>query len=387
MTEFHNQEDLTRRHEEKEKAVDMTELFYDLVFVYAISQISHSILYTEHGDIPLYNFTKFFLMTFVFYTIWSYQTSYTNRFGMIRVKDIFFLLFNMFIAIFLAISLKSNMVSVFDAINVCVAILFASTSLQFFLTLRDKILAHDRFASIVFGSSMLVSALLALLAIFIPAPWMYVAFILSIIIACTAPIPFKKKIQLSGVNVPHMAERYSLLIIIMFGEAIIGLTEIFKINEFHFSYIMLFLILTSLFGSYWLKSNRLIHKENYVSGLTLTIAHFMMIVGIGLINASLVLNAKEPVEDTFNIQLMYAALAFFYSGMLMTLQYAHEKFTGDRQLRFIIPVILIIGFAIAYLTRHFAYTLTTVCFVTTVTIFLIYLYYYYKTHPDMTKED
>ncbi|TDM00672.1 low temperature requirement protein A [Macrococcus carouselicus] len=387
MNESYHPEDLTNRHEEKEKAVDTTELFYDLVFVYAISQISHTILSTEHGNIPLINFAKYLMMTLVFYTVWSYQTSYTNRFGLIRTKDLFFLLFNMFIAIFLAISLKADIESVFDPINICIAILFTSTSLQFFLTLRDKILPHDRFASIVFGSSLLVSALLASLAIFISAPWMYVAFVLAILSANLMPMPFNQKLQLSGINVPHMSERYSLLIIIMFGEAIIGLTEIFKIKEFHFTYILLFLILISLFGTYWLKTNRLIQKENYASGLSMIIAHFLMILGIGLLNASLVLNAKEPVEDTFNIQLMYAALASFYSGMMLTLQYAHEKFTSARQLRILIPVILIIGFMIAYLTRNYAYTLTIICVITTVTIFLIYLYLYKYKHPDIAEED
>ncbi|ULG71618.1 low temperature requirement protein A [Macrococcus brunensis] len=385
--EEHLFEDLTDRHKQDKKAVDMTELFYDLVFVYAISQISHTILYTEHGDIPLLNFIKYFMMTLVFYTVWSYQTTYTNRFGLIRVKDLFFLLFNMFIAIFLAISLKGDINSVFDPINICIAILFISTSLQFFLALKDKILPYDRFAAKLFGRIMLISACLAIAAIFVTGPLMYVLFVAAILSASLMPMPFRKRIQLSGVNVPHMAERYSLLIIIMFGEAIIGLTEIFDIKHLHFSYPILFITLISLFGAYWLKSNRLIQKENYSSGLTMTIAHFLMIIGLGMINASLVLNAKEPVEDSFEIQLMHAAFAFFYAGMLLTLQYSHEKFTNDRTLRIVIPIILIISFIIAYITRHMAYTLTITGAVTTTIIFFVYLYIYKKKHPDIQKED
>lgn len=385
--EEHLFEDLTDRHEQDKKAVDMSELFYDLVFVYAISQISHTILYTEHGDIPLLNFIKYFMMTLVFYTVWSYQTTYTNRFGLIRAKDLFFLLFNMFIAIFLAISLKGDIRSVFDSINVCIAILFISTSLQFFLSLKDKILPHDRFAAKLFGTIMLVSACLAIAAIFVSGPFMYGLFVAAILSAILLPMPFRKRIQLSGVNIPHMAERYSLLTIIMFGEAIIGLTEIFDIKHLHFTYPVLFITLISLFGTYWLKSNRLIQKENYSSGLTMTVAHFLIILGLGMVNASLVLNAEEPVEDSFKIQLMHAAFAFFYAGMLLTLQYSHEKFTSDRTLRIVIPIILIISFIIAYFTRHMAYTLTLTGAVTTTVIFFVYFYIYKKKHPDIEKED
>ncbi|TDM14011.1 low temperature requirement protein A [Macrococcus bovicus] len=380
-------EDLTDRHEQDKKAVDLSELFYDLVFVYAISQISHTILYTENGDIPLLNFIKYFIMTLVFYTVWSYQTTYTNRFGLIRAKDLFFLLFNMFIAIFLAISLKGDIRSVFDSINVCIAILFISTSLQFFLSLKDKILAHDRFAAKLFGTIMLISACLATAAIFATGPFMYGLFITAILSATLLPMPFRKRIQLSGVNIPHMAERYSLLTIIMFGEAIIGLTEIFDIKHLHFTYPILFITLISLFGTYWLKSNRLIQKENYSSGLTMTVAHFLIILGLGMVNASLVLNAEEPVEDSFKIQLMHAAFAFFYAGMLLTLQYSHEKFTSDRTLRIVIPIILIISFIIAYFTRHMPYTLTLTGAVTTTVIFFVYFYIYKKKHPDIEKED
>ncbi|TDM12123.1 low temperature requirement protein A [Macrococcus lamae] len=382
MKEHFMEEDLTDRHEEEVKSVELTELFYDLVYVYAIAQISHTILNGENGDIPLDSFMKYIVMTLIFYSVWSYQTTYTNRFGLIRAKDVLFLMFNMFIAIFLAISLTKDFSKTFDSTNVCIAILYFTTGLQFFLSLLDKIKDEDRFASIIFGTGMLVSAILAAIAIVVPSPWMYIIFGLAILFACLFPMPFKKKLKQSAINVPHMVERYTLLTIIMFGETIIGLTKIFKLDDIKFTDGLLFLIIITLFGSYWMKTNRLISYDRYASGMTLTIAHFFILIGLGMVNASLVLDANNDVTNMFKVQLMYGALACYFTGLLLTLNYSHEEFKHDKHLILIVSGILIAGFTVEYLLRNAPYTLPISTAIVTTTIFFVYRYIYRTKYPQ-----
>lgn len=385
MKEHFIAQDLTERHQESEKSVEVTELFYDLVYVYAIAQISHIILHGQNGDIPSENFLKFIVMTLIFYTVWSYQTSFMNRFGLLRIKDLFFLMSNMFIAIFLAISLKKDFTQTFDPINVCISILFLLTGLQFFLALTDKIKAEDRFAAKIFGSAMMIGALLSSIAVVLPPDSSYYCFGAAILTAILFPLPFRKRLKAASINVPHMVERYTLLTIIMFGETIIGLTKIFKIEHFSFNYFTLFLIIISLFGSYWLLTNRLIHQERYASGLTLTLSHFFILIGLGMINASLILDAKDDISNSFKIELMFAALICYFGGMLMNLNYSHDKFNFDRQMIMMITAILFIGFIIAYYIQDISYSLpvTTVCMTTA--IYFVYSYFYRFKYPDEAK--
>lgn len=59
----------------------MFELFYDLVFVYAISRITAMIHHHVNGSIPLVTFLQFLLVVIVVMQIWLYQVIYFNRYS------------------------------------------------------------------------------------------------------------------------------------------------------------------------------------------------------------------------------------------------------------------------------------------------------------------
>lgn len=63
------------------KKVSVAELFYDLIFVYAIGKIAAIISHVAPNEvISLEQLFKFFMLYLVFWTIWTYQTVYSNRF-------------------------------------------------------------------------------------------------------------------------------------------------------------------------------------------------------------------------------------------------------------------------------------------------------------------
>ena len=70
------------------KPVGMFELFYDLVFVYAISRITAMIHHPVNGSIPLVTFLQFLLVVIVVMQIWLYQVIYFNRYSKNRFLDI-----------------------------------------------------------------------------------------------------------------------------------------------------------------------------------------------------------------------------------------------------------------------------------------------------------
>ena len=60
--------------EVKTKPVELIELFYDLIFVYAISKLTALISEPIGGIIPPYNFFAYLITSFVILQAWLYFT-------------------------------------------------------------------------------------------------------------------------------------------------------------------------------------------------------------------------------------------------------------------------------------------------------------------------
>ena len=65
----------------KHKNVEFTELFYDLVFVYAISKTTELIHHLHGGVVGGEAFFAFIMTTFVLVDAWMLQTVFTNQYG------------------------------------------------------------------------------------------------------------------------------------------------------------------------------------------------------------------------------------------------------------------------------------------------------------------
>ena len=100
-----------------------------------------------------------------------------------------------------------------------------------------------------------------------------------------------------------------------------------------------------------------------------------------MVNASLVLDASNDVTNLFKVQLMYSALASYFAGLLLTLNYSHKKFNYDKHLLIIVAVILAAGFLIEYLLKDAPYTLPISTAIVTTMIFFVYRYIYQTKYP------
>ena len=66
---------------EEAKKVNLTELFYDLVFVFGISKITHVLHSLERGIFSLNEIIIYIVVFVCFINIWNVQTVYMNRYG------------------------------------------------------------------------------------------------------------------------------------------------------------------------------------------------------------------------------------------------------------------------------------------------------------------
>ena len=87
----------------QEKRANFHELFYDLIFVYALQKIAHVLLHTDkNGTLSLNTFVVYILMSLFLWLLWTHQTVFTNRFGELSPKDVAFTIVNIFLLVFLS---------------------------------------------------------------------------------------------------------------------------------------------------------------------------------------------------------------------------------------------------------------------------------------------
>ncbi|MGC4388296.1 low temperature requirement protein A, partial [Streptococcus suis] len=77
------------------KKVELTELFYDLVYVYTISQLTSIIHHAHQGVVSLQSFFNFSVGLIIFVNSWMVQTVFTNRFGSNSLRNIIFMFLQM----------------------------------------------------------------------------------------------------------------------------------------------------------------------------------------------------------------------------------------------------------------------------------------------------
>ena len=95
----------------------MLELFYDLIFVYAISRMTMMIHHLHSGALSPVIYGEFIIVVIMVLQLWLYQTVYINRFGTSRTIDTIGLLVSMFVAIYLANNINTECGQRFKAIT------------------------------------------------------------------------------------------------------------------------------------------------------------------------------------------------------------------------------------------------------------------------------
>lgn len=211
------------------KKVSMLELFYDLIYVFAVSKITGILHHTQNGVIELGTYIKFCAGCLIILTLWFQQTVYINKYGSDRWYDIAGMFLHMFGAIYMTNHISSDWSENFAEFNFAVIFMLAVLTMQYFLKSREyekvplgivnqmKILLTGLIMTII------ATALGFEIGIFVSTlnffGMMFVPFVLN----------NKKKVEID-INFPHLVERVSLITIIIFGEMVVSLADAFK-NE------------------------------------------------------------------------------------------------------------------------------------------------------------
>ena len=293
----------------KHKRVEFSELFYDLVFVFAISKATALIHPIHNGVFAWDSLLDFFISVMVIINSWMIQTIYTNRYGTNSLFNMVIMFINMGLMLFISNMIGYNWQQWFYytcwAVGTLTLTLFFQYLVEFFRESTDN---TDRESIKGFlwltGLQSLGVYLAALFPIYVGV---YI-FIASILLTFIVPIFLITKDEHFQVNLPHLIERVSLLVIITFGEMVVGLVSFFTIEDFSIYSVLNFVIMVSLFLFYFGEFDHAIDEGSNQKGVFIIYSHYPIFIGLMLMTVSMgfLLNPEAN---------LLVAISFFYIGI------------------------------------------------------------------------
>ena len=302
----------------KHKRVEFSELFYDLVFVFAISKVTTLIDHLHNGILTWNSFFDFFIAVLILTDSWMIQTIYTNRYGTNSLFNMVIMFINMGLMLFISNMIGYNWQQWFHytcwAVGTLTLTLFFQYLVEFFRKSTDN---TDRESIKGFlwltGLQSLGVYLAALFPIYVGV---YI-FIASILLTFIVPIFLITKDEHFQVNLPHLIERVSLLVIITFGEMVIGLVNFFTVENFSIYSVLNFVIMLSLFLFYFGEFDHAIDEGSNQKGLFIIYSHYPIFIGLIMMTVSIGFLQNPEVNRLFATSLSYIGFGLFQAAVLV----------------------------------------------------------------------
>lgn len=184
--------------------------------------------------------------------------------------------------------------------------------------------------------------------------------IIGIIISWILPAFTGKYTHQHPIIFSHLLERLTLLIIITFGETIIGITEYFTPASFSVNSILIFITVAALFFAYITEFDHLIdEKRTNETGNTLIYLHYLILFGLSLITVSLKFIHEEDSNMLFAISCLYGGMLLFYCGLIIAKPYNKKRYQNNKPFDSIIVFLaLILGYLISLVSQNFEIIVT-----------------------------
>jgi low temperature requirement protein LtrA len=303
---------------EEERKVSWLELFYDLVYVIAISRITHQLaLETSLGAFIEYTF----LFTLIFWG-WLNGSMYHDLHGNEGLRTRLMTLWQMMIIAALAVEIELTPMNNYRNITVVFMIMqLYITYMWWSIGFYDR--SHRRYNMPYTILYLLAFALMGA-SMFFPVAWLKA--IVPVILVCNYAPPFIAQVLLrrdnSDLNLsPSMAERLGLFAIIVFGEVVLGVVNGISNTGVPGlrGWLNFALAISIVFSLWWifftLVAQRLV-KRGFNNASRLELLYIPSLISLGLIAVSFT-SFFEPQHEIPLRKLGYAIAVFLGSVSLM----------------------------------------------------------------------
>lgn len=204
------------------------ELFYDLVFVVAISQLAHKL----SADVSVNGFLSFVVLFVPLWWVWIGTTFYANRFDTDDLVRRVLMGLQMLAVAALAVNVHHGL----DESSGSFALAYVVS--RFMLVLEylwaGWHIPKARGLTTRYAMGFSLGASLWLISAFVPLPFRFFLWIIGLAIDFITPMTAKAMLQQFPPHPEHLPERFGLFTIIVLGEAIIAVVN--GVSEMHWEW-------------------------------------------------------------------------------------------------------------------------------------------------------
>src|SRR3979409_1593900 len=197
-----------------ERHATWVELFFDLVFVVAVAQLSHLI----SNDPSAKSFLHYTLLFAPVWFIWVGFTVYADRFDTDDVPHRLLVLAGMLVIAALAVHVDDAFSGGSIPFALCSILARAILLAMNVRAMRAVPVAHAYIAYYVRGWS--VGLLLWVVSLAVPEPGRYVVWGVAVLVEVVTPLVAERRVGTLPLHVSHIGERFALFTIIVLGESV-----------------------------------------------------------------------------------------------------------------------------------------------------------------------
>ncbi len=353
---------------EEAKNVNLTELFYDLVFVFGISKITHILESLESGIFSLKEIIIYVVVFVCFINVWNVQTVYMNRYGKHNLLHILSMtVFQMPALVFMAANVSSDMEESWTAFTLALFWIAVIQFLQYtYAYTKNKHSEYDRKLIRDFQKLLFVRLLAILSSLFLSGIGRILLTGFGFILSVLGTTLFQKDMARVPINLPHLIERLTLFTIITLGEMLIAAADYFEMEKFSIYSVLILFQVVALFLFYIAEFDHAI-EENLPcqSGAGLIYNHYFVWFGLNL--CTIDLDYANDAMGVSRVIMMFLGLFLFYLGVFSN---AHlNKKTHQLNKKLIVPFVLVYLLGISS-TLFFQYNVPVSIIFCTLTIIL-----------------
>ena len=347
----------------KAKKVSNYELFFDLVFVLATSQLVGILHSTPEHIVNLQGILAFFVATISVWSVWLLENSYLNRYSRRDANDIY--------TIIAAALVIGNMVTLFTAnwrlgivnfngiaipvyiyYNLLMIVVLGIIIMQYLLHIRKyQQCTNDMVIQIkgIFIAIVIVIVSMVIIS-FTPVEYINYIYLFSYLAFLIYPTFMTKKMKYRYMNFPYLVERMQLITILTVGELVIAVIKTYPLAEHFLLSVSTFVMVGFLFVSYISQTVIGIEHHQERAGGPLVYLHIGILIAINIITAGVEMYYDGQLLE-MGSSMVLVGITLFYICLFGTSRYNKEGLQMTKELARNYFIVYLIGMFLAFLFK------------------------------------
>ncbi|MHA6529968.1 low temperature requirement protein A [Paenibacillus sp. BAC0078] len=311
------------------KKVTWLELFYDLLFVAAVSKASHVLLHVEDWAISLQTLGKFVLIFIPIWWAWVGQTLFVNRFGQDIASHRIFLIVQLFFVLIMTASLSVDFDANYYSFLIGYIGLRAMTAVQYHYV-HSKETGHMRATAHYLGTRFWIGLAISACSLFFDSWVRYAVLYAGIALDITIPLTGRKILVKSPTNTHHLLERFSLFALILLGESVVSILAVLQSSSWTWQSVgfaaLTFVLIIAMWWQYYDNLEKKVDKNIQTAGQTIIYGHLFIFLSLCMLAASIQLLFLNQLHYALMVNLIFGAVLLYFASTTWVFHiYRHKQ--------------------------------------------------------------